>query len=109
VKSAWTTVLGYGREAGRWAGLVQNGGKGAESEAVERKEVVPVAVDNQPGVMGRLFGSFTSLSTSDGSGTKSKAATRGLPPPGTYKIGEVRAEYVKVSGHVLTEQANHTD
>lgn len=28
--------------------------------------------------------------------TRSRESKRGLPPPGTYKIGEVKAEYVKV-------------
>ena len=29
--------------------------------------------------------------------SRSGESKRGLPPPGTYKIGEVKAEYVKVS------------
>lgn len=37
------------------------------------------------------------MSTRPGSGSDSR---RGLPPPGTYKIGEVKAEYVKVSPDV---------
>jgi import inner membrane translocase subunit TIM21 len=31
-----------------------------------------------------------------GTVTRSGESKRGLPPPGTYKIGEVKAEYVKV-------------
>ena len=62
----------------------------------ENREPVQAAEGSRPGLVGRLFGSLTGLRTSEGSGGKSKATTRGLPAPGTYKIGEVRGEYVKV-------------
>jgi hypothetical protein len=42
------------------------------------------------GLAGSLRGSMSS--TSGG-----RESRRGLPPAGTYKIGEVKAEYVKVS------------
>jgi import inner membrane translocase subunit TIM21 len=32
---------------------------------------------------------------------RSGESRRGLPPPGTYKIGEVKAEYVKVGHYVI--------
>ena len=98
VKSAWARVEGLGREAGSWAGLVQEGPNGAGTELVERKEPVTVVENQQPGLLGRIFGSLTtSLRAADGSGSKSKASTRGLPSPGTYTIGEVQGEYIKVS------------
>ena len=95
-KSAWDSVESWGREAGRWTGLVRYG-EGSEAMRIsENREPVQAAEGSRPGLVGRLFGSLTGLRTSEGSGGKSKATTRGLPAPGTYKIGEVRGEYVKV-------------
>lgn len=48
-----------------------------------------------------LFGAVTGRSSSTGSGGLS-SSTRGLPPPGTYTVGEVHGDYVKVSCNYRT-------
>ncbi len=44
--------------------------------------------------LGGLFGGVTG--TMRGGGGAGKDARKALPPPGTYTVGEVRADYVKV-------------
>lgn len=108
VKGLWAGVEGYGREFGVWAGIVPaspdsdgsgfgagngvgvqgNGGQklGLNEKGKEQGE--------GEGVVGRMFGGWTGLRSATG---VKKESIRGMPPAGTYKIGEARAEYVKVS------------
>lgn len=95
-KDAWGYVLMYGREAGKWAGLIE------ESEGPEvAAQVVPdntiqkaEAASSGPSWFGRTFGGLTT-----GRRRGSEATPRGLPPPGTYKVGEVHGDYVKVGAY----------
>ncbi|KAK8861572.1 hypothetical protein IAR55_002394 [Kwoniella newhampshirensis] len=118
VKRTWSTIESYGREGLRYAGLITNhegetsvNGPGSGSE--ERTNVVEGKIDSQVVAeqsqradsgsgsgLGRWLGGLTSslsLRSTGGSadGKNNLSNTRGLPPAGTYKIGEVRAEYVK--------------
>jgi import inner membrane translocase subunit TIM21 len=47
--------------------------------------------DAGPGFLGRMVGAFSLR----GPATAVRSATARLPPPGTYKLGEVHADYVK--------------
>ncbi|WVF65774.1 hypothetical protein IAT40_000508 [Kwoniella sp. CBS 6097] len=108
LKSAWRSVEDYGRQGLVYAGLVDPASSGAESErrnegAVQQGHAAgPEQEQGQepgqsPGALGRLFGGFTTSLRSTSTAVKNgmTGRGRGLPPPGTYKIGEVRAEYVK--------------
>lgn len=82
------------RQIGSWVGLAADpDGPVVVLPPTPEPEVQPE--QQGPGFLGRLARSF-SLS----SGSTVKSATAKPPPPGTYKIGEVRADYVKnASGH----------
>ena len=95
-KDAWGYVLMYGREAGKWAGLIEDG-EGTEA-AAQAAQAVPVkaeqkaeAASSGPSWFGRTFGGLTTGRRGQG-----ESSLRGLPPPGTYKVGEVHGDYVKV-------------
>ena len=103
IRSAWASVERWGREAGKLAGLIQDSESGEETRLGQQKVMVQSDEDPQPGVLGRIFGSLTVLRSPDGSGSKPKGPARGTPLPGTYKIGEVSADYVKVSHLHLLE------
>ncbi|OCF43385.1 hypothetical protein I317_02825 [Kwoniella heveanensis CBS 569] len=85
LKSAWRSVEDYGRQ-----GLAFMIGR-KQAQAQEQQQ------QQEQGTLARLFGGFTSSLRSTSSAVKKgmSGSGRGLPPPGTYKIGEVRAEYVK--------------
>jgi len=99
-KDAWEYVLESAKEAGRYAGLVEDDPAGdLRSAVVDKVEKVGKAAQETAGGggkgswFGKVFGGLSSLRTSaTGQGTQ-----RGLPPPGTYKVGEVHGDYVKVS------------
>lgn len=57
----------------------------------------PEAVEEGPGMLNRLFGGLSGLRGGAQGGSKEVVTKRGLPPPGTYTVGEVHADYVKVS------------
>lgn len=57
--------------------------------------VVPVKEEVKASSSGGWFGGLAG-SLRGSLPAKSGESRRGLPPPGTYKIGEVKAEYVKV-------------
>jgi import inner membrane translocase subunit TIM21 len=68
-----------------------------EEPAVEEKVNVAQSTEGEgSGWLRSAFGSFSSLRTPAGSPVQ-QGKQRGLPPPGTYKSGEVTADYVKVS------------
>jgi hypothetical protein len=97
-KDAWGYVLMYGREAGRWAGLIEDG-EGAQ--AGQAAPVMPIKAEQEvepassgPSWFGRMFGGLTT-----GRRGPRESSQRGLPPPGTYKVGEVHGDYVKVGTH----------
>jgi import inner membrane translocase subunit TIM21 len=58
-------------------------------------EVVAQPAAESSGWLKTTFGSLSTLRASGGS-TVARGRQRGLPPPGTYKSGEVKADYVKV-------------
>ena len=58
--------------------------------------VVPVKEQAEASSGGGWFSGLAG-SLRGGVVSRSGESKRGLPPPGTYKIGEVKAEYVKVS------------
>lgn len=71
-----------------------NEAAGEKAHEIERE--AGVNVEQGPGFLGRLTSAFAFR----GPGASVRSATRTLPPPGTYKVGEVRADYVKnASGH----------
>jgi import inner membrane translocase subunit TIM21 len=89
VKHYYQAVLDYGRAAGEWAGLVPPPIK--ETQVISQKAEVP----KEEGGWGGLLGGFSGLR--GGSGSKAvSGGSRGVPP-GTYKVGEVHGDYVKVS------------
>lgn len=95
-KDAWGYVLMYGREAGKWAGLIEDGE--STEAAAQAAQAVPVkaeqkaeAASSGPSWFGRTFGGLTTGRRGQG-----ESSLRGLPPPGTYKVGEVHGDYVKV-------------
>ncbi|WVR03816.1 hypothetical protein IAU60_000812 [Kwoniella sp. DSM 27419] len=98
LKNSWRTVEGYGRQGLVMAGLLEEhtetGPDGSTNAVPVASAAQPPAAAPQQGTVGRWFGGLTS-SLRSSSAPGGKASTRGLPPPGTYKIGEVRAEYVK--------------
>lgn len=56
------------------------------------------AEEQGPGFLGRLTSAFAFRGPT--SGVSIRSASRTPPPPGTYKVGEVRADYVKnAAGH----------
>ncbi|RSH94657.1 hypothetical protein EHS25_004462 [Saitozyma podzolica] len=88
------------RGLGEWVGMIRPAAESDGDErlalAGERREVVGSprrdgeqahAQAQGQGMLGRMFGGIT--------GRPTKEVRRGLPPPGTYKVGEVRADYVK--------------
>jgi import inner membrane translocase subunit TIM21 len=73
-------------------GLASASGGGREVVGSPRRDGEQAHAQAQAqgqGMLGRMFGGIT--------GRPTKEVRRGLPPPGTYKVGEVRADYVKVS------------
>lgn len=105
VKRYYRTVLEYGHKAGEWAGLVPPSSAAAVASAststAERVESaskagVEPARDEGSGWLGGMLGGFSGLRSGAAQKT-SGGSTRGAPPPGTYKVGEVHGDYVKVS------------
>ncbi|ORY24387.1 hypothetical protein BCR39DRAFT_547029 [Naematelia encephala] len=106
----WAKVESVGREFISWTGAVshddgaqrstkvdaegQGQGQGMASKGQSKDRVDQQQSDqDDDGVLGRWFGGWTSLRAPPGQ--PRKEIHRGLPPPGTYKVGEARAEYVK--------------
>ncbi|WWC68634.1 uncharacterized protein I206_102565 [Kwoniella pini CBS 10737] len=91
LKSTYRQMEQYGREGLIYVGLIHpNAGEDVE----HKDEIVQDASNEESGILNRWFGGFTSSLRNQGN-TKRKENSRGLPPPGTYTIGECRAEYVK--------------
>lgn len=67
-----------------------------DSTVEEKVEAVQESAAESSGWLRNAFGSFSSLRAPAGSPVQ-QGKQRGLPPPGTYKSGEVTADYVKVS------------
>ncbi|CAD6568094.1 MAG: hypothetical protein TREMPRED_004257 [Tremellales sp. Tagirdzhanova-0007] len=101
-KSAWVSVERWGRKAGKRAGTIQDAEIAEEIKLGQQKDMTQLDEDSQPGILGRIFGSLTVLRSPEGSGSTSKGSARRSPPPGTYKIGEVSADYVKNAGGQFT-------
>lgn len=107
-KRSVSTAVDSLRSAGTFIGLIADpdGPETAPTKAeVEIAELEKAKAEREreaaeaqqgPGFLGRLSKSFSFRP----GGGKVRSATTKLPPPGTYKIGEVRADYVKnASGH----------
>jgi import inner membrane translocase subunit TIM21 len=99
-KDAYEYVLETAKEAGRYAGLVEDDPAGdLRSAVVEKVEQVGKAGQDAgeggsgAGWFGTVFGGLSTLRTS----VTGQGVQKGLPPPGTYKVGEVHGDYVKVS------------
>lgn len=84
MRSGYRTVIEWGREAGEWIGVVA---PVPVAEPVKPVEVVQTG----SGFLGGLLGGLGLR------GAQPRRETKGLPPPGTYKVGEVHGDYVKVS------------
>ncbi len=69
----------------------------------------PIVVDDGKRTGGGLSSLFGGLGfKSSSSATRSSNGIRGPPPPGTYKLAEVRADYVKV-GLSFFSQLTHSN
>lgn len=94
VKAAWHGIEENLRWAGGMIGLSEPYEPGQVESAISAKKVA----ENPPSTEGGGGGWFSGLRGAMSSSSKRGSDNRrGLPPPGTYKIGEVKAEYVKVS------------
>jgi hypothetical protein len=102
VKRWYRTALGWGRDAGEWVGVVPPASEEVSATASAHTHVQSA---------GGPSGSSSDVGSSSGSsflggifgglglrgGSAARKDTRGLPPPGTYKVGEVHGDYVKVN------------
>ncbi|WWD16517.1 hypothetical protein CI109_100944 [Kwoniella shandongensis] len=108
IKRGWRSVESFGREGLRYAGLLSPSESSTDddgtsvqsvSRAGKESQVQAQQQQQQTGTLGRWLGGFTNSLRSTAGGSsgsgRGSTSTRGLPPAGTYKIGEVRAEYVK--------------
>ncbi|WRT65698.1 uncharacterized protein IL334_002644 [Kwoniella shivajii] len=109
IKSIYRNIEDYGRKGLIYVGLINDSTSDldtnqdhiGEDKLSQQRNVQEGSVPQQ-GIVSRWFGGFTnSLRGNTASGT-AKKDTRGLPPPGTYKIGECRAEYVKNASGTFT-------
>ncbi|WWC87883.1 uncharacterized protein L201_002781 [Kwoniella dendrophila CBS 6074] len=101
LKSFYKDLEGYGRKGLIAAGLINEN----EMETInqislfnDNKKEAEIPIQHEQGTLSKWFGGFTSSLRSSALGSSSSAkkdSLRGLPPPGTYTVGECRAEYVK--------------
>lgn len=82
------------RHVGGWLGLAADPDGPVEVVAAPEPEAEK---PQGPGFFGRV-----ARSLSLNSGATVRTATAKPPPPGTYKIGEVRADYVKNASGIYT-------
>ncbi|ORX33695.1 hypothetical protein BD324DRAFT_639190 [Kockovaella imperatae] len=108
-KSSWHLVLTSLDDAARYLGFIDGGaslftGSSEDASMGKERNIANVEVDTTQsaedgsGWLGSLLGGFSGLrngSNANTRGDRSGTATRGLPPPGTYKVGEVKGDYVK--------------
>lgn len=87
-KDAWGYILMYGKEAGQYLGLIE---ETSVQEAPVQVVKEAIKEPSGPGWMGKMFGGLMPARKGD-----AQSVQRGLPPPGTYKSGEVHGDYVKV-------------
>lgn len=94
IKGIWHNVEENLRWVGGYMGVsepYEPGQSATETVAQQVKEDSQASSSSSSGWFGGLAGSLRGTLP-----TRSGESRRGLPPPGTYKIGEVKAEYVKV-------------
>ena len=91
IKGIWFNVEENLRWVGGYMGVSEPYQPGQTPDAV-----VPVKEQAEASSGGGWFSGLAG-SLRGGVVSRSGESKRGLPPPGTYKIGEVKAEYVKVS------------
>lgn len=101
VKGVWNGIEENLRWAGGMIGISEPYEPGQSSSVVEsvqkqkeKEAVVEASTSSSGGGGGWFSGLRGAMSTRSDGGSRS---SRGTAPPGTYKIGEVKAEYVKVS------------
>jgi import inner membrane translocase subunit TIM21 len=92
IKGIWFNV----EENLRWVGGYMGVSEPYEPGQTPSEVVSPVKQEADASSGGGWFSGLAG-SLRGGVATRSGESKRGLPPPGTYKIGEVKAEYVKVS------------
>ncbi|KAK6907355.1 hypothetical protein L486_03924 [Kwoniella mangroviensis CBS 10435] len=105
LKGFYKKIESYGRLGLTYVGLIEEGSQhntiSGTSPEIQRNgngNEVEIVQQSEQGLLGRWLGSFTSSlrNTSISGGSKNQSSSgRGSPPPGTYTIGECRAEYVK--------------
>lgn len=91
IKGIWFNVEENLRWVGGYMGVSEPYQPGQTPDVV-----VPVKEQAESSSGGGWFSGLAG-SLRGGVVSRSGESKRGLPPPGTYKIGEVKAEYVKVS------------
>jgi import inner membrane translocase subunit TIM21 len=79
--------MAHARTALGWLGIAVDP---VESAVVAVTPTPEPAQAEGPGLLGRVVGALSLLGP-----TAVRSATARLPPPGTYKVGEVHADYVK--------------
>ena len=109
-KDAWGTTVSYAKDAATKVGFLEpdahlegtntdgtkkTAGDGETSGTSRQDSLQVVDKSGEGSWFGKMFGGLTLLRTSDTS--KGNGIIRGTPPPGTYKVGEVHGDYVKVS------------
>jgi import inner membrane translocase subunit TIM21 len=92
IKGIWFNV----EENLRWVGGYMGVSEPYQPGQTPSEVVSPVKQEPEASLGGGWFSGLAG-SLRGGVATRSGESKRGLPPPGTYKIGEVKAEYVKVS------------
>jgi len=95
IKGIWHDV----EENLRWVGGYMGVSEPYEPGQSAQETVVPVKEEASPSTTGGGWFSGLSNSLRGTLPTRAGESRRGLPPAGTYKIGEVKAEYVKVGSN----------
>jgi import inner membrane translocase subunit TIM21 len=90
IKGIWFNV----EENLRWVGGYMGVSEPYQPGQTPSEVVSPVKQEAEASLGGGWFSGLAG-SLRGGVVTRSGESKRGLPPPGTYKIGEVKAEYVK--------------
>lgn len=96
-RRGYHTAIGWARGLGEWAGLVTESRSDSATEDGALRPTgsgIAVKAEETSGAGGWLGGLLGGMSLRGSQGTRRE---KGLPPPGTYTVGEVHGDYVKVS------------
>jgi len=91
LKQSYAQVLTWGREAGEWAGIPLPSEKPLESPEPEKEDEQP---PSGRWSVGSWFGGLGVSSLRQPLTSPSSPTIRGVPPAGTFKLGEVQGDWV---------------